>query len=364
MVPFDEVDRETLLSGRRDWMDSDHAAALSRHPLDCLETEYPHYVGAVGGSGEAPSPKRQHPVFYGCFDWHSAVHSHWCLIRQLRLFEDHPDEAAVTRSISGRFTAANVEREVEYLDDHPSFERPYGWAWLLRLAAELHLWDDERADEWRAVLRPLEQSVVDLVRDGFLSRQRPIRVGTHHNSAFALQCVLDYAAVTGADGLAVAARERSRAFFEGDRNYPVEYEPMGFDFLSPALAEADLMRRVLDREAFVAWVDEFLPELTEPPYDGALDPVEVDPESADGSELHLVGLNLSKAWCLAGVGSALGDHRYATAFERSAERHAVEGLERAFTDDYAGAHWLSSFVLYLLTRNEGGVAPVDGRPDA
>jgi hypothetical protein len=364
MVSFDGVDRGRVLSGRRDWMDSAHAATLSRHPLDCLETEYPHYVGAVGSSGEVSSPKRQHPVFYGCFDWHSAVHSHWCLIRQLRLFEDHPDEAAITRSIAERFTAANVEREVEYLDGHPSFEKPYGWAWLLRLAAELHLWDDARADEWRAALRPLERVVADLVRDEFLSQRRPSRVGTHHNSAFALGCVLDYAAVTGTDGLAVAACERSRAFFEGDRNYPVEYEPLGADFLSPGLAEADLMRRVLDREAFAAWVDEFLPEVTEPPYDAVLDPVDVDPERADGSELHLVGLNLSKAWCLAGVASALGDHRYAAAFERSAGRHAVEGLERAFTDDYAGAHWLSSFVLYLLTRNEGGVAPVDGHPDA
>ncbi len=359
MGPFDGVDWETVLTGRSDWMGADHAAALSRHPLDCLETEYPHYVGAVGGSGETASPRRQHPVFYGCFDWHSAVHSHWCLIRQLRLFEEHPDEAAIVGSISERFTAENVEREIAYLDDHPSFEKPYGWAWLLRLAAELRLWDDARADEWRAVLQPLEERVGELVRDEFLPRERPMRVGTHHNSAFALQCVLDYAAVTGADGLAVAARERSRAFFEGDRNYPVEYEPLGLDFLSPALAEADLMRRVLDREAFTDWIEEFLPELTESPHDVVLDPVDVDPEAAGGNELHLVGLNLSKAWCLAGVGSALGDHRYAAVFERSAERHAAHGLERAFTDDYAGAHWLSSFVLYLLTRNESGIAPVD-----
>jgi hypothetical protein len=195
------------------------------------------------------------------------------------------------------------------------------------------------------------------VTEAFLPRERPIRVGTHHNTAFALQCVLDYARVTGDDGLESTTRDRSEALFSDDRDYPVEYEPLGSDFLSPALVEADLMRRVLDHEAFAAWIDGFLPEMTEPPYDGLLDPVEVSSKAVDGNELHLVGLNLSKAWCLAGVGKALGDHRYAAPFERSAARHAEAGLSRAFTDDYAGAHWLSSFVLYLLTRNDGGIAP-------
>ena len=357
MAPFDGADPGTILSGRSDWMTADHAAVLAQHPLDCLETEYPHYVGAVSSSGTVSSPKRQHPVFYGCFDWHSAVHGHWCLLRQLRLFEDHPDEAAVVESVTGRFTAENVEREVEYLDDHPSFEEPYGWGWFLRLAAELHLWDDDQADEWRAVLQPLEELVVDRVTESFLSRERPIRVGTHHNTAFALQCVLDYARATGDDGLESVAGDRSEALFSDDREYPVEYEPLGSDFLSPALVEADLMRRVLDREAFVGWIDGFLPEMTESPYDRLLDPVAVSSGPAEGSDLHLVGLNLSKAWCLAGMATALGDHRYAEPFERSAARHAEAGFDRAFTDDYAGTHWLSSFVLYLLTRNDGGIAP-------
>ncbi|WP_380676337.1 DUF2891 domain-containing protein [Salinigranum sp. GCM10025319] len=357
MAAFDGVDPETVLSGRGDWMTADHASALARYPLDCLETEYPHYVGAVGSSGTTPSPTEQHPVFYGCFDWHSAVHSHWCLIRQLRLFDDHPDEAAVVESVTSRFTTANVEREVQYLDDHPSFEKPYGWGWFLRLVAELYLWDDEQASEWRSILQPLEALVADRVTEAFLPRERPVRVGTHHNSAFALQCVLDYARVTGDDELESATCDRGTEWFADDRDYPVEYEPLGSDFLSPALVEADLMRRVLDREAFLTWIDGFLPEMTEPPYDGLLDPVAVPSQTDDGAELHLIGLNLSKAWCLAGVGSTLGEHRYAEPFARSAARHAEAGLSRAFTDEYAGAHWLSSFVLYLLTRNEGGIVP-------
>jgi hypothetical protein len=152
-----------------------------------------------------------------------------------------------------------------------------------------------------------------------------------------------------------ATLERSREFFGEDRNYPVEYEPLGWDFLSPSLTEVDLMRRVLDHDEFVTWVDEFLPDVTMSPYNTVLDPVEVDPDG--GIELHLVGLNVSKAWCLMGIASALDSHRYADAFERSARRHADRGLKQAFTEEYAGAHWLSSFVLYLLTRHEGAIAP-------
>lgn len=356
MEPFDRIDTGTLLSGRRDWIGPDVVEALAAHPLDCIETEFPHFVGSVDDPDAVEWPKQRHPVFYGCFDWHSAVHGHWCLVRQLRLFDDHPKETEITRRVDRRITAENVEREASYLAANPSFERPYGWAWFLRLAAELHLWNDGRADEWRGTLRPLEERVVDLLRSEFLPGDRVFRVGTHHNSAFALQCTLDYARVVSDASLEAAAVERSTAAFGEDEDYPVEYEPLGWDFLSPALTEMDLMRRVLDRDAFATWVDGFLPDVTAT-HDAFLEPVAVDPESAGGVELHLVGLNLSKAWCLAGLAAALDDHRYGEAFERSAGRHAERGLTGAFTDDYAGAHWLSSFVLYLLTRNEGGVAP-------
>ena len=355
MSVFERVETDTLLSGEIDWIGTAELERLSQHPFESLETEYPHYVGSVDSPEEFERPSEQHPVFYGCFDWHSAVHSHWSLVRQLRLFDDHPRESAIERSIDARLTSENVEREVAFFADNPAFEKPYGWGWLLRLVAELHCWEDDRADEWRRTLEPLEERIVELVEAEFLAQERPFRVGTHGNSAFALQCVLDYARVTANDHLESATLETSRAFFAADRNYPVEYEPLGWDFLSPALVEADLLRRVLAPAAFAEWLDGFLPDVTEPPYDALLEPTTVDAD--EDVALHYVGLNVSKAWCLAGIAAALDDHPYTEAFERSAACHAERGIERAFEEDYAGTHWLSSFVLYLLTRNAGTIAP-------
>ena len=163
MNPFESVDTRTLLPGDADAIPDGAHSALAQHPLDSVETEYPHWVGAVESAEETVSPARDHPVFYGCFDWHSAVHSHWSLVRQLRLFDDHPRESAIERSIDSRLTSENVEREVAFFADNPAFEKPYGWGWLLRLVAELHCWEDDRADEWRRTLEPLEERIVDLV---------------------------------------------------------------------------------------------------------------------------------------------------------------------------------------------------------
>ncbi|SFR75722.1 Protein of unknown function [Halogeometricum rufum] len=350
------ADAATVLSGRADWIDPELQSELAAYPLDSIDTEYPHFARTVEGPDDAVRPSEDHPVFYGSFDWHSAVHNHWSLVRQLRLFEDHPDASDVVSTLDERITREKVEREASYLVDHESFEKPYGWAWFLRLAAELHLWDADRAAAWRERFEPLERRVVELVEREFLAQDRPFRVGTHDNTAFALQFVLDYARVVGDDALAAAAAETAREFYLADRDYPVEYEPLGWDFLSPAFAEADLMRRVLDPEAFREWFDGFAPALTESPSDAILRPVDVDADGG-GLELHLVGLNLSKAWAMADVADALGDHPAADALVASARRHVDHSLEPAFTEDYAGAHWLTSFVLYLLTRDEGGVAP-------
>lgn len=195
-------------------------------------------------------PKERHPVFYGCYDWHSAVHSHWALIRQLRLLDDHPDESEIVERIDQRFTTENIETEVERFEENASFEKPYGWGWFLHLAAELQLWDGEYASEWQTAVEPLERTIVGLVESEFLSQERPFRVGTHQNTAFALHCLLDYAGTTDNDALATATAETALDFFGQDRDYPVEYEPLGWDFLSPALTEADLMRRVYDRSEF------------------------------------------------------------------------------------------------------------------
>ena len=342
-------DDAALLTGRADWIDAEAATRLTAHPLDGVDTEYPHATAAVDGPGDVTPPRERHPVFYGCFDWHSAVHSHWCLVRALRLFPEHPDRDAIVAGIDERLTPARVAGEVAWFDDRETFERPYGWAWLLALAAELDRWNDPRATRWGDALGPLEERIASLVRERFLTRDRPHRVGTHGNTAFACSLVLDYARTVGDDALERSVVETALAFYRGDDDAPIGYEPLGWDFLSPALAEADLMRRVLDPRPFVDWFDAFLPETESLPA-----PVSVA-DGEGGVALHLVGLNVSRAWMLAGVADALPDGERRAAIRDAALVHARRGVDEAFTDDYAGSHWLSSFVCYLLTRTEGGI---------
>lgn len=357
MNPLTAIRTETLLSGRSDRLGADVAELLSNYPLDSIDTEFPHYARSIDSPDGIDRPTERHPVFYGCYDWHSSVHSHWALIRQLRLFDEHPARSAIVDRIDDRFTAENIAREVEHFEDNETFEKPYGWAWFVHLVSELYLWEDDRATEWRSILKPLEETIVTLIKSEFLPQKRPFRVGTHQNSAFALHCILDYARTLSNETLESAVTDTATEFYAADRNYPVEYEPLGWDFLSPSLTEADLMRRVYSRDEFTMWIEQFFPDVTTAPYDTILEPVHTNPNRDEGVALHLVGLNLSKAWCLAGLASILEDHRYVEAFERSAKQHTERGLDRAFTDEYAGSHWLSSFVLYLLTRNEGGIAP-------
>ncbi|TKX53317.1 DUF2891 domain-containing protein [Halorubrum sp. SP3] len=363
MNAFEELSPDALRAGRADAVDDAVATALAAHPLDGVETEYPHYQGVVEGAEAPPRPAERHPVFYGCFDWHSAVHSHWALVRALRLVPSHPNEAEIAAGIEGRLTPENVAREVAYLDENPGFEEPYGRSWLLRLAAELALWDDPRADAWREALRPLEDRVRRGTRESFLEIDRPHRVGTHGNTAFALAGVLDYARVVGDADLEREAEATARRLYGDDTAAVVGAEPVGWDFLSPALTEADLLRRVLDPDPFAAWLDGFLPDLTAPPHDALLSPVDVEPDEGDGAAIHLIGLNVSRAWCLAGLADALAEGdgpaaaRLREPLDEAARRHAEAGAADVLTDDYAGSHWLSSFALYLLTRREDGIAP-------
>ena len=363
MNPLAELPPAVLVAGRRDALPVEAAATLTTHPLAGVTREYPHYVGSVESASGPPRPSEEHPVFFGCFDWHSAVHGHWALVRGLRLFPDHPQGTEIVESIDRRLTDRAVAREVASFEANPSFEEPYGWAWLLRLAAELHLWDDPRADVWRETLRPLEVWIREATRTSLLATERPQRVGTHGNTAFALAGVLDYARTVGDDALATATETTARRLYADDTAAVTGAEPIGWDFLSPTLAGADLLRRVLDPNAFAQWLNGLLPDLTATPHDALMDPVGVTPDDGDGMAMHLVGLDLSRAWCLAGIGDTLAatdDPAAARLHEplsTAARAHAAAAADHAFTDDYAGSHWLSSFALYLLTRNEGGIAP-------
>ncbi len=293
------------------------AARLARLALDCVGREYPNKIAHTLRSDlDARPPRLLTPAFYGCYDWHSAVHGHWMLARLARMFPDAGFAREARAAIERNITAGNIAGELRYFNDEgrAAFERPYGWAWLLTLAAEL------RSD----VLRPLELAVLDRFSTWLEKLPYPVRSGEHSNTAFALGLVLDS---HPSDFFA----QRARDFYLSDRRAPVEYEPSGEDFLSPILAEADVMRRVMPAAEFADWLKEFLPDVS------WLRPV-VSPDPGDPKFSHLDGLNLSRAWMLRGIGG----------HDELADLHAKAGLAAVTGEHYEGAHWLATFAVYLL----------------
>ena len=333
-------------------MTNEQAAVFSRLALDCITTEYPNKPGQVMvNDGSALTPRQLHPVFYGCFDWHSAVHGHWLLVRLLKLHPGH-SAAELTRSVlEAQFSTQALLEEAEYFDeDHnSSFERMYGWAWLLRLVVELRAFDDPYARQWAQRLEPLEQRIVALTLDYLPRLDWPIRTGVHPNTAFALGQALDYARATGQGELEQLLLERSLDYYATDRAYPVNYEPSGQDFFSAALAEADLMRRVLEPAEYSDWLDGFFPALREGGLGRLLEPATVS-DVTDGKIVHLAGLNLHRAWTMRSVARALpaGDPRAQVLLE-SAGEHLAAGLGYVFSGHYEGEHWLATFAIYGLT---------------
>jgi Protein of unknown function (DUF2891) len=335
--------------------DSLDAAAASRFAtlaLACLHREYPNKVSHVlSGDGDARPPRELTPVFFGCFDWHSAVHGHWLLVRLLR---DHPDAdfAARARAALGEsFTPEKVAVEVAYLrgEGRASFERPYGLAWLLQLCAELRAWPDDEAKRWAAALAPLEAEAARRIRDWLPKLRYPIRVGEHSQTAFAFGLIRDWSVAAGDAAMRELIDERSRTYYGGDAGCPMAYEPSGEDFLSPCLAEADLMRRVLEPREFGAWLSRFLPALPARATADWLEPGIVTDRS-DPKLAHIDGLNLSRAWMLRGIASGLPeDDARRGALEAAAVRHAESALPAVTGEHYEGGHWLGSFAVYLLS---------------
>ncbi len=345
-------DIKKVISGKKGWIDQDLLKKLAIAPLKCIEKEFPHFIYSVSSLESLTRPKKQHPIFYGCFDWHSAVHSHWSLIRQIRLFDEHPLKDEIIERLEENFSEDKAKKELAYFEDNEDFEKPYGWAWFLSLMTELRLCEDEKSYPWEKNLSPLEEKLLELIEKRFLEQERPLRVGTHGNSAFALQRVLDYSRVKGNKQLEEMVKERSLDFFLEDEDAPIEYEPMGWDFLSPTLIEADLMRQILDKDEFLEWLNKFLPDLDSS--SSIMKPIKVQLDEL--MKFHLVGLNISRSWCLSGIGNYLPkDHDYKQLFLKSAEDHAREGINQAFVKDYGGSHWLLSYALYLFTIEEDGL---------
>ncbi|MBB5352127.1 hypothetical protein HNR46_002368 [Haloferula luteola] len=317
-----------------------------------IDREFPNKTSHVTtGPEDLRTPRQMHPVFYGHFDWHSSVHGHWTLVRLLKLFPDADFAPTVRDLLDHRFTADALAAEAAYFEekDNRSFERMYGWAWALRLAAELRTWDDPLAQSWAQRYAPLEKVIVRNAKDYLPKLDWPVRCGFHPESSFPLAQMWDYAQLTEDSELAELVRTRALQFYGKDRDYPVAYEPSGNDFFSPGLNVADLMRRVLPPETFSSWLQDYFPHLAEGQAGNLLTPVTVS-DPSDGHLIHLAGLNLSRAWTMRGIVSALDDtDPRRNVLEAAAKAHTEAGLRWIGSGHYEGDHWLGSFAVYLLT---------------
>ena len=323
-----------------------------RLALKGIKQEYPNSPAySLNGPEDLQGPRTVHPAFYGCYDWHSSVHSHWMLVYLLRTLPGLPEAQEIRAALAENLTAENLRVETTYIEqpNRQSFERMYGWAWLLKLAEELLIWDDPDGKEWSRNLQPLADAFVKRYLD-FLPRQTyPIRAGTHSNTAFGLTFALDYARATAHSELESLIVQRSLAYFSEDRDCPAAWEPAGNDFLSPCLAEADLMRRVLPTVEFRQWIEGFLPGLGEGKPESLFMPATVS-DRTDPQIVHLDGLNLSRAWCMLGILRLFGpdDPAYRVLGE-AAHRHTQAALPYIASGDYMGEHWLASFAVYLVS---------------
>jgi hypothetical protein len=340
------------------------AAAVERFAalaLGCVHKEYPNKIAHVlQGDADVRAPRELTPAFYGCYDWHSSVHGHWLLARLARLYPQAPFAAQARSALAVSLTPERIAAEVSYLEakGRVSFERPYGLAWLLQLHAELAEWNDPQAKVWAGALAPLARVAAARLTEWLPKLTRAIRVGEHDQTAFALGLALDWARGTGDTASESVFRTAVQRFYLEDRSCPASYEPSGHDFLSPCLAEADVVGRVLAPTEFVRWLDTFLPAL---PRDGRADWLEpgIVTDPSDPKLAHLDGLNLSRAWMLEGIAARLpsGDTRR-PALLAAARRHRNEALPRVTGEHYEGGHWLGSFATYLVT--ERGL-PADAR---
>jgi hypothetical protein len=339
------------------------AAAVERFAalaLACVHQEYPNKIAHVlEGDQDVQPPRKLTPAFFGCYDWHSSVHGHWLLARLARLYPEAPFASRAREALAASLTPERLAGEASYLagKGRASFERPYGLAWLLQLGLELREWGTTESRAWAEALAPLEREAVARLKAWLPKLTRPIRIGEHSQTAFAFGLVLDWTRGAGEKEMEALLLQRTRDFYAADRGCPLAYEPSGEDFLSPCLAEADLMRRVLPPAEFAAWLGDVLPGLPRTGTAAWLEPgVVTDP--SDPKLAHLDGLNLSRAWMLEGIRSGLpaGDPRRG-ALQAAADRHHEAGLRNVTGEHYEGGHWLGTFAVYLVTgRGLGGPA--------
>ena len=322
------------------------ANKLAELPLSCINTEYPNKLGqTLASKADIAQPNELHPAFYGCFDWHSSVHGHWSLVSLLKQFPDLDKAEDIKEALQRNLSKENIEAEIAYFKkkQNLSYERTYGWAWLLKLTQELHTWDSPLGKELEENLKPLANLIVNRYKEFIPKLVYPIRVGEHTNTAFGLSFAYDYANTFELEELQGLIKTRARDFYLNDDHCPISWEPSGFDFLSPCLAEIDLMRRVLPKDAFFLWLNDFMPQLMTS--DFTLNVGKVS-DRKDGKLVHLDGLNFSRAWVFYGLAK-----QYPSQFKhlkKLANKHVNHSYSNLVGDSYEGGHWLGSFAIFAL----------------
>ena len=325
------------------------AGRLIKLPLHCMDIEYPNKLGQTLGSNEdLQAPKVLHPAFYGCFDWHSAVHGHWSLVSLLKKYPEIENAGEIKEKLLLNISKENIIEEVRYFEGehNKTYERTYGWAWLLKLAEELHTWDDPIARQLEDNLKPLTNLIVEKYIEFLPKLNYPIRVGEHPNTAFGLSFAYDFAVALNHEELKALIDKRARDFYMTDKNCPISWEPSGFDFLSPCLEEAAIMKRVLTMDEFRSWIDEFLPQLKDINFELAPGMVS---DRTDGKLVHLDGVNFSRAWSLNKIAEDLPEFDH---LKNIANQHINYSLPSIVGDSYEGGHWLGSFAIYALNSIE------------
>lgn len=340
-VCFSQVNDSLRLS-------SDQVAKLASLPLHCAEVEYPNKLNQVlTDSTYLQSPEHLHPIFYGCFDWHSSVHGFWLLAKSLNTFPEMDRTTEIIDLFDRQFTAEKVAIELAYFEPktEKSFERTYGWAWLLKLQEELLRASEIHGKSWAKNLQPLADFIAESYMNFLPKLVYPIRVGEHTNTAFGLSLALDYAISTGHADLKVAIMQRAMDYYKNDCDCPLVWEPSGFDFLSPCLQEAELMSKVLNPEDFESWMKQFLPALFKK--DFSITPGMVL-DRTDGKLVHLDGLNFSRAWCFYVLAKMLPKQQ--NHFIELGDRHVRASMNYVVDSDYMGSHWLATFMMYALDK--------------
>jgi len=323
------------------------ASYLYHFAYDCIDQEYPNRLGqTLGDASFLKEPSELHPAFYGCYDWHSSVHGHWTLLNIIKEFPDFEHREAILKKLQTTITKENIAVELAYFEGkfNKTFERTYGWAWMLKLAETLRDWDNDEANEMYQNLEPLVTLIEKRFVEFLPKLTYPIRVGEHPNTAFGMSLALDYARKYSPQ-LEQFIVSRAKEYYLNDVGCPITWEPGGFDFLSPCLQEASLMMKVLPKNEFELWLTNFLPGFKEDP-SSYIDVVEVSDRS-DGKLAHLDGLNFSRAWCLYEIGNTLNNDKMVNL----ANKHYHYSYSKMDSGEYAGAHWLATFALYAVLKS-------------